>query len=339
MNSPISIAVTEGDPAGIGPEIILRALREWKLPADCRLVVAGFSTHFSPTVPIGETVPQFEDWERFFSSPRRSGLHFVSPGPPDLDQFVTPGQGSLAGARAAIRSLDLAIDAALRGEFDALCTAPISKENLRQAGFLYPGHTELLADRTKSEPVAMMLATSALRVVLATIHEPLARVPSLLGVPMLFDLFRLTNESMPDFGVARPRIGVAGLNPHAGEGGLFGREEIEIISPAIELARREGINAMGPFSADTLFHRAVQGEFDVVVAMYHDQGLIPIKTLDFHGGVNITLGLPFVRASPDHGTARDIAGRGAADPRSFIAALDTAYRLASERRNRRGNSP
>lgn len=314
-NKSIRILVTQGDPAGIGPEIVARAVDAWPRPEDCELSIVGYPAHFSSLALL-------------------SAIPFLTPPHPELNVIVTPAQPTLESSRAAVSCLEFAVAACLRGDADALCTAPIHKENLRAAGFSYPGHTEFLAARANVPEVAMMLAGGGLRVVLATIHEALSAVPDLLTRDKLVSLISLVHRSMKDFGFDSPKIGVAGLNPHAGEGGLFGREEIEIIAPAIADARSLGINVTGPHSADTLFHHQREGAFDVSIAMYHDQGLIPVKTLDFHGGVNITLGLSFVRTSPDHGTAYDLAGKNSAHIGSMLAALDSAYDLARRRRNR-----
>lgn len=314
-NKSIRLLVTQGDPAGIGPEIVARATQAWKRPKDCELSIVGYPMHF-----VTQAFP--------------SGLPLLTPPEDELNVTVTPAQPTLESSRSAVACLEFAVAACLQGEADALCTAPIHKENLRAAGFSYPGHTEFLAARANVPEVAMMLAGGGLRVVLATIHETLSAVPRLLTREKLVGLISLVHRSIKDFGFDDPRIGVAGLNPHAGEGGLFGREEIEIIAPAIADARSLGINATGPHSADTLFHHQREGAFDVTIAMYHDQGLIPVKTLDFHGGVNITLGLPFVRTSPDHGTAYDLAGKNSAHIGSMLAALDAAYDLARRRRHR-----
>lgn len=329
------LIITPGDPAGIGPEIIVRALEEPDVvSAGSRIIVLGYPEHY-PERRLGGEI----DWRSWpdaglaaIGRPDEAGIFFVIP-PGPAPGPVTPGVGSDTGARTALTCLDLAISAALAGQADAIVTGPIHKENLRRIGFEHPGHTECLAERAGGSQVAMMLVGGGLRVVLATIHEPLAKVPSLLNVDHLFDLLGLIGRSAADFGLDRPRIGVAGLNPHAGEGGLFGREEIEIIAPAVARARTAGVEASGPFSADTLFHRALKGEFDIILAMYHDQGLIPVKTLDFHGGVNVTLGLPFIRTSPDHGVAYEIAGRGVADPGSMAAAIRLAESLAGRRRS------
>ena len=248
--------------------------------------------------------------------------------PPAGRSFV-PGVLSAAAGRAAYETIVRAVEDAQGGVVEAIATAPISKEAFRLAGLPWRGHTDLLAHLTGARSVAMMFYADALRVVLATIHIALAEVPKALTSDVMEATIRLTSCAMPRFGYTRPRIAVAGLNPHAGEHGLFGREEETTIRPAIETCRTSGIDVSGPFPGDTVFVRAQRGEFDVVVACYHDQGLIPVKLLAFGQAVNVTLGLPIVRTSVDHGTAFDIAGRGIADPQSMIAAVLLAARLAS----------
>ena len=282
------IAITSGDPAGIGPEIAQRAADDPRVLDVCEPILYG-----------------------------------TAPG-----QTFSPGILSAEAGRAAYDAIVRASDAALRGEVGAIATAPINKEALRLAGLPWNGHTDLLAHLTGARSVAMMFYSEALRVVLATVHLALADVPKALTVESLAATIRLTATELPRFGYPRPRIAVAGLNPHAGEHGLFGCEEETAIGPAIEACRADGIDASGPFPADTLFVRARRGEFDVVVACYHDQGLIPVKLLAFGQAVNVTLGLPIIRTSVDHGTAFDIAGRGVADPESMIAAVLLAARLA-----------
>ena len=282
------IAITVGDPAGIGPEIARRAAGDPRVLDVCE--------------PI---------------------LYAPPPG-----QAFAPGVLSAEAGRAAYDSIVRASDAAQRGEVGAIATAPINKEALRLAGLPWNGHTDLLAHLTGARSVAMMFYSDALRVVLATVHLPLAEVPKAITADSMAATIRLTAAELPRFGYPRPRIAVAGLNPHAGEHGLFGSEEDTAIRPAIEASRADGIDASGPFPADTLFVRARRGEFDVVVACYHDQGLIPVKLLAFGQAVNVTLGLPIIRTSVDHGTAFDIAGRGVADPESMIAAVLLAARLA-----------
>jgi 4-hydroxythreonine-4-phosphate dehydrogenase len=292
MTNRPRIGITLGDIAGIGPEIVAKALASRKLDKRFDYEVIG--------------------------DPRTK--HRV-----DAVDWVVQG---------AHRCLS--------GELAALVTAPISKQLLRNAGYRFEGHTELLAHIARTKRFAMMLVggppsprpvswlrrASPLRVALVTIHVPLSRVPRLLSTRKIVEVIELTHDACKRFGIRRPRIGVAGLNPHAGEGGLMGHEEQRIIVPAIQSAKRKGINVTGPWPADTLFHKAYRGEFDAVVAMYHDQGLAPLKMIAFDSGVNLTLGLPFVRTSPDHGTAFDIAGKGIANPGSMIAAINLAAQLA-----------
>jgi 4-hydroxythreonine-4-phosphate dehydrogenase len=284
-----NIAITMGDPAGIGPEVAERAA------ADPRVLAACVPRLYGPSG--GATFP---------------------PG------ILSPDSG-----RAAYETILRAVEDARNGVVDGVATAPISKEAFRLAGLPWAGHTDLLAHLTGAPHVAMMFYSDALRVVLATVHVALADVPRVLTRELLETTIALTAAELPRFGIATPRIAVAGLNPHAGEHGLFGREEETVIAPAIANARTRGVNVSGPYAADTLFVRARRGEFDVVVAAYHDQGLIPVKLLAFGKAVNVTLGLPIVRTSVDHGTAFDIAGRGIADPESMIAAVLLAARLAT----------
>jgi 4-hydroxythreonine-4-phosphate dehydrogenase len=287
------IAVTAGDPAGIGPEIAAKAIRDPRVVAVCRPVIYG---------------PHAPD---------------------DLATFPA-GRVDARSGHAAYRAILAATVDALDGRVAAIATAPVNKESFAEAGLAWKGHTDLLAHLCGVTDVAMMFWSDRLRVVLATVHVPLAEVPQLLTRERLLDVIRLTARSLPRFGVAVPRIGVAGLNPHAGEHGLLGREDIDVLLPAIESARASGIDVSGPFPADTLFVRAARGEFDVVIAAYHDQGLVPVKLLAFGRAVNVTLGLPIVRTSVDHGTAFDIARKGLADEGSLVEAILLAARLATE---------
>jgi 4-hydroxythreonine-4-phosphate dehydrogenase len=282
------VAITLGDPSGIGPEIAARAAADPRVLDVCEPVLFG---------------------------------------PPPGATFA-PGVLSREAGRASYDAILRAVEAAQRGEVAAVATAPINKEAFRLAGLRWAGHTDLLAELTGARHVAMMFHSDALRVVLATIHIALAEVPRALTAGTLDATLALTARELPRFGVARPRLAVAGLNPHAGEHGLFGREEQEVITPAIARACAGGIDVSGPFPADTLFVRAARGEFDVVIACYHDQGLIPVKLLAFGQAVNVTLGLPIIRTSVDHGTAFDIAGKGVADAGSMIQAVLLAARLA-----------
>ena len=282
------VAITMGDPAGIGPEVAARAAADPRVLAACEPRLYG----------------------------RPSGVSFQ------------PGVLSAAAGRAAYDTIVTAVDDAQKGRVNAIATAPVSKEAFRLAGLPWAGHTDLLAHLTGARDVAMLFYSDALRVVLATVHIPLAEVSQALTRESLEGTIALTAHELPRFGFARPRIAVAGLNPHAGEHGLFGREEQTVIAPAIASACERGITVSGPFPADTLFVRARRGEFDVVIACYHDQGLIPVKLVAFGQAVNVTLGLPIVRTSVDHGTAFDIAGKGVADPESMIAAVLLAAKLA-----------
>jgi 4-hydroxythreonine-4-phosphate dehydrogenase len=282
------IAITAGDPAGIGPEIAAKAARDPRVLDVCEPVVYG---------------------------------------PPPGSAF-TPGVLSGDAGRAAYDVIVRAVSDALDGTVQAIATAPVNKEAFRLAGLQWAGHTDLLAHLTGTKRVAMMFYSERLVVVLATVHIPLADVPGALTQERLQATIALTAESVPRFTKVPPRIAVAGLNPHAGEHGLFGSEEDRVIAPAIAACRARGIDVSGPYPADTVFVRATRGEFDVVVACYHDQGLIPVKLVAFGHAVNVTLGLPIVRTSVDHGTAFDIAGKGVADPESMVAAVLLAARLA-----------
>jgi 4-hydroxythreonine-4-phosphate dehydrogenase len=287
------IAITVGDPAGIGPEIAVRASEDSRVRAACDAIIYA---------------------------------------PPATARF-TPGELSPEAGRAAYDCIVRAVDDARTGAVDAMATAPINKLAFARAGIPWKGHTDLLAHLCGASHVAMLFHARELTVVLATVHVPLSDVPRLLTRELLLDTIRLTARSMPDFGMSRPRIAVAGLNPHAGEDGLLGIEDQTILAPAIADARALGIEVSGPFPADTVFTRATRGEFDVVIACYHDQGLIPIKLVSFGRAVNVTLGLPIVRTSVDHGTAFDIAGKGVADAGSMIEAVLLAARLATARRS------
>jgi 4-hydroxythreonine-4-phosphate dehydrogenase len=250
---------------------------------------------------------------------------------PEKDPLPKPGRATAVGGRAALEAITEAICLALDGRVAGIVTAPISKEAIRAAGSPFPGHTEMLAAFTGARRHAMMLVGGPLRVSLATIHVPLAQVPSLITRRGLREVIDLTWEAVRSFGIARPAIAVCGLNPHAGEAAMMGNEERRVIGPAVRAAAKRGIPVSGPYPADTIFHRAARGEFAAVVAMYHDQGLGPLKTLAFDTGVNLTLGLPIIRTSVDHGTAFDIAGTGVASPESLLAAAELAATMARHR--------
>ncbi len=246
------------------------------------------------------------------------------------------GKVNRMAAEAAVEYIGKAVSLARKGEIDALVTAPVNKEGLKKAGFRFLGHTELLAHLTRTKNYAMMLVGGPLKVILVTTHLPLSKVSSSLSRERIYQTIRLAWENMRYFGIGEPRIGVAGLNPHAGEEGLFGREEKRSIIPAVEKAKKKGMKVEGPIPPDTIFHRALKGEFDCVIGMYHDQGLIPLKMLAFERGVNITLGLPIIRTSVDHGTAYEIAGKGMANPQSLIEAIKVAAQLVKARRANQG---
>jgi 4-hydroxythreonine-4-phosphate dehydrogenase len=318
------IAVSCGEPAGIGPEVAAAA---WQaLKGTVPILWIGDPAHLPRGTPWqavanaaeAATATDLPVLVRDFGAPRR-------PGVPDP-----------AHAPHVIAAIEEAVRLVQAEACAALTTAPIHKQALIDgAGFGFPGHTEFLAHLAEAEHVVMMLACDHLRVVPATIHIPLAQVPGALTAAGLDRTIRITHAALiRDFGIAAPRLAVAGLNPHAGEGGKIGREEIEVIAPVLEALRAEGLDIAGPLSADTMFHAAARARYDAAVAMYHDQALIPIKTLAFDEGVNVTLGLPFVRTSPDHGTALDIAGTGRANPASLVAALRLAARMADARPGR-----
>jgi 4-hydroxythreonine-4-phosphate dehydrogenase len=285
------VGITVGDPAGIGPEIARKAAADARVLEVCTPVLYG--------PPAGET--------------------------------FTPGRIAAKAGQAAYDAIAAAVDDAMHGRIAGIATAPINKEAFAAAGVPWRGHTELLAHLTGAPRVAMMFYADELRVVLATIHVPLAEVPRLLTRESLEETIALAAAELPRFGVAAPRLALAGLNPHAGEHGLMGVEEHLTLIPAVEASRARGIRIDGPFPADTIFVRALRGDYDAVIACYHDQGLIPIKLVAFGRAVNVTLGLPIIRTSVDHGTAFDIAGRGVADPSSLVHAVLLAARLAANR--------
>jgi 4-hydroxythreonine-4-phosphate dehydrogenase len=326
MTGEKPLAMTMGDPAGIGPELALAAWRDrtpsapfFVLASPAVLAAAARRAGFE--APIIETDPASAAGEFSKGLPIVPLVHAVE---------CAPGRPSAANAAATIESITRAVETVRKGEARAVVTNPIAKAVLYEAGFRYPGHTEYLGELAKAWgaqafPV-MMIWSSTLAVVPVTIHIPLAEAPRALSAGLIVKTARVVDRDLR-FGLARPRLAFAGLNPHAGEGGAMGREEITIIAPAIEALRAEGIDAAGPMPADTMFHPKARARYDVALTMYHDQGLIPVKTLAFDEGVNVTLGLPFLRTSPDHGTAFDIAGKGLANPASLIAAIALADRL------------
>ncbi|WP_424978370.1 4-hydroxythreonine-4-phosphate dehydrogenase PdxA [Leisingera sp. S232] len=315
------VALSCGEPAGIGPEIAVKA---WEtLRGDCPFFWIGDPRHLPAGTPVREIAAPAEAAAACTDSFPVLPLAF--------DGSDRKGRADPANATGVIQSIKTAVSLVQSGQASALCTAPIHKKALIDgAGFAYPGHTEFLAALAGCERVVMMLASEQLRVVPATIHIALSDVPKALTPEGVRETIEITAAGLRrQFGLAAPRIAVAGLNPHAGEGGAMGREELDWINTLIRQMQTEGLDVTGPHPADTLFHAAARARYDAAVCMYHDQALIPIKTLDFDRGVNVTLGLPFIRTSPDHGTAFDIAGTGQANPSSLIEALKLAQRMAA----------
>lgn len=330
-NNLPTIGITMGDPGGIGPEVIVKALADESLRRRGRFIVYGLQEPFEFAADEAELLPF---WGRRPPEEARptDGQVIIA----DFDDMPfdvrLARQPSADSGRASMRFVEEAIRDARARRIDAIVTGPIHKTAWKMAAFQFAGHTELLARRCKARRVAMMFVGGPLRVALASIHEPLFELRNFFTIGLVFQPIDLLNDALRGwFGVSNPKIAVAGLNPHAGENGLFGEEEIRVIGPAVEMARNAGINAIGPLSADTLFVRAAQGEFDGVVAMYHDQALIPVKLLAFDRAVNLTLGLPIIRTSVDHGTAFDIAGRNRADPGSMKEAIRLALDLAGSK--------
>jgi 4-hydroxythreonine-4-phosphate dehydrogenase len=330
------LALTMGDPVGVGPEIMVLALADPAVYQACRPLVLGDLPALERS--CRELAPELTLQTVEIPSQGRyqAGTIDLLPLSHLPATKLNHSHPSAAGGQAMVSYIFTAVDMALKNEVAGMVTGPISKTALHLAGYHYPGHTELLAKRTGATDVAMMLAGGKFRVVLATIHVALSEVPELLSLEGLLRLFTLTCRALEhDLGIPAPRLGVAALNPHASEGGLFGDEEKEIIIPAVLEARGQGLPVSGPFPADTLFWRHAQGEFDAICAMYHDQGLIPLKLLHFMDAVNVTLGLPIIRTSVDHGTAYDLAGTGQAHPGSLKAAILMAAEMA-RRKTARG---
>jgi 4-hydroxythreonine-4-phosphate dehydrogenase len=324
----IKIAISTGDPNGIGPEIVIKLLRQIRLDNIAVLLIGHpdiFEFYADPQQPVcGITLTD--------SAVRinTAGIYVLPPG----SDTVVPEPGKI-GARSgayAMKCVETGIQLCMNGQVHALLTAPISKEAIQLGGYNVPGHTEFLAKMTGDADVLMMMVSDTMRVALATGHIPISDVAGSLSTGLLMKRLKTLNSSLiTDFGIVSPRIAVTGLNPHAGDGGILGREEIDVIIPALEQAKDAGINAEGPFPADAFFARKSAEPYDAVLAMYHDQGLIPFKSTDDGRGVNFTAGLPIVRTSPDHGTAFDIAGKDIADPASIVAAFNLALTLSKNR--------
>jgi len=336
------VGITMGDVAGIGPEIIAKALSLKETYEVCRPLVIGDARSMIKAQRIAGTSLKTNPIQRVSEARFAHGfmdildLHNV-----DVDE-IKMGEVNAASGRASVEYVERAVELALRGEIDAVVTAPINKEAINRAGYDYAGHTEILAHLTQSKEYAMMLVAGPLRVVHVTTHVSLKKACQLITKERVFAAIRLAHQAIQKIGIKRPRVAVAALNPHRGEGGLFGKEEITQIAPAVEEAKNLGWDVVGPLPADTVFVKARGGAFDVVVAMYHDQGHIPVKLAGLEwreeekrwtavGGVNVTLGLPILRTSVDHGTAYGKAGKGTANPQSLIEAIKTAARMAEAR--------
>jgi len=333
------IAVTMGDPAGIGPEIVAKVHDTDELFKACRPVVIGSAAVLEKVVKdLGLAVAVRTVADPAEARPGRGGMDIIDLANVDLAKHLW-GRPNAASGKAVVEYIKRATDLAMRKEVEAIVTAPINKEMMNAAGFNYSGHTSLLADLTGTKEFGMMFVGGGLRLILTTIHHALQDVPRLITKDRVLKTIRLAHRSLKDFCTERPRIGVAALNPHASEGGLFGNEEWNEILPAVLEARGEGIDASDPLPADTLFYKARQGHYDIVVAMYHDQGLGPLKMLAFGNAVNITVGLPIIRTSVDHGTAYDIAGKGCADPSSLLEAIRMASDMIHCRRKQGAGHP
>ncbi len=326
------LGITIGDPAGIGPEITIRALSLKKLYGQCQPIVIGDRNiltqekrayNLEPEIRVVDTIS-----DALFEYGTIDLLDLNNVRIEELRMGETQPMAGKASYEYIKKGVELAIDDEIQG----IVTCPINKEALNKAGYPYPGHTEILAELTSSREFAMMFLTPDLRVILVTIHQPLRKACDLIKRDRIFKTIELAYEALKGMDISNPRIAVAGLNPHASESGMFGREEIEEIEPAVELAKKAGLNVVGPIPPDTAFWRAKKGDFDIVVAMYHDQGCIPIKLLGFEVGVNMTVGLPIIRTSVDHGTAfRHARERAGANPNSLVEAIKVAVKLVQEK--------
>lgn len=323
------IAVTMGDPAGIGPEVVLKAVAEPEIQQLCIPVIIGDAQLLAHTARTLDLQSGYEIVRKGEAIPE----HLTEPIIFHLDNvpgFIEPGIESGTAGKAAGEYIEAAVELCAAGSTDAIATAPINKRSLFLGGYSFPGHTEFLAHLTGSEEYAMAFVAANLRIVLISTHVPLAEAIRMVQKDRLVKTISLTNRELKRWGIERPRLAVAAVNPHGAEGGLFGMEESTEIAPAVEASRLDDIDVLGPFSADTVFLRASRGEFDAVVACYHDQAMIPVKCLSFGEAVNVTLGLPFIRTSVDHGTAFDIAGKGIAEHSSMVAAIKLAAELSTQ---------
>jgi 4-hydroxythreonine-4-phosphate dehydrogenase len=319
------LAITMGDPGGIGPEIIVKALGSPEVRNHCVPIVIGDESVIREALTLLghplklKIIKSLKD-----SKPAKGSIELINIG---TNGKFKKNKPTAEGGKACVSYIRKTVEIALSRQVNGIVTAPISKEALKMAGYKWPGHTEMLADMTGTKDFAMMLVGGPLRVILVTIHTALKNVPDFITKQRIMKTIRLAKKACDMLGIKKPEIAVAGLNPHAGEAGIFGDEEIKKIIPAVKEALKEGVPVSGPYPPDIVFHKAYRGEFDIIVCMYHDQGLIPLKMIAFEKGVNVTVGLPFVRTSPDHGTAYDIAWKGDADPSSMIEAITLAAKL------------
>lgn len=319
------IAITMGEPGGVGPEVIVKALQSSKSGKRFTPVVIGNADVMREAVKMTGLPVRIRTISNISDLRAETGYIDIF----DIRSRLPAKKGlpSKTSGKAILKYIKKAVELALNNEVSAIVTAPISKESLKMAGAKWPGHTEMLADLTNTSNFAMMFASKKLNVILSTIHISLKDVPKKINEELVLRTIKLAWTGSGMLGIKEPRIAVAGLNPHAGEAGIMGREETKAIVPAINKARKEGINASGPYPPDVVFHKALNKEFDMIVCMYHDQGLIPFKMLAFETGVNVTVGLPVIRTSPDHGTAFDIAWQNKANPSSMIEAIKLAARM------------
>lgn len=308
------VAITLGDPAGIGPEVVLKAISKKEISTLCKPIIIGDIAVIEEAINKLSLNIDIKDIELI-------NIDFIK------DRYFQKNKPNAQCGMASVRYIKKAVELALNKMVDAIVTAPISKESWKLAGFIWPGHTELLAELTETKDYAMMFYSDRLKLLLSTIHVALKDVPDLIKKERILKTILLAKRACDMMGMEDPKIAVAGLNPHAGESGMFGDEEIKEIIPAINEAYEFGIPVFGPYPADTLFYKAYNGEFDMIISMYHDQGLVPLKMIAFDKAVNVTIGLPIVRTSPDHGTAFDIAWKGVANPSSMIEAIKLAVRL------------
>ncbi len=335
------IGITMGDPTGIGPEVIVKAYKEPRVMKECIPVVLGDPNVIKKTIAdlnakLEINVISVDDIKSL--KPNLKAVNIVKLSNLDPARLKIGRPDKIAG-KMMVTYIREAVRLAMLGSINAMVTAPINKAAINNAGFNYPGHTEMLAELTRTEDYCMMLAGKKLKVSLVTTHLPIREIPNTITPGMIFKTVKLTYEALVDyFGIKNPKIAIVALNPHAGEEGLFGVEEKELIIPGIKKAESMGIQVYGPLSADTAFHFAYKGKYDVVVGIYHDQALIPIKMINFDDSVNVTLGLPIVRTSVDHGTAYDIAGKGIANAESMVAAIVLAGRMSSIKQKRQSGT-